>query len=252
MDTRPDFLSTIAAKVHVYRQPVDHLSESSITLAPKSGLGETPTVIKTDVLVYCTGWSPTSSIFSFHDASSYGLSISITDAELELQAKWKALEDAADSKVLSKFPHLGVPPTYRKIEPTFTPFRLFNAMVPPEDAQEHSIVFLGKMVVGNNFRTAEAQALWAVAYLDGQIEESTSTMEENVAMTVAWDRRRYLNKGNLGSWFYFDVVAYADMLLEQLDLSSHLQKGWYGNLMEPCFASDLKGLVQEYERKYSS
>ena len=73
-----------------------------------------------------------------------------------------------------------------------------------------------------------------------------------MAMTVAWDRRRYLNKGQLGSWFYFDVVAYADMLLEQLGLSSHRQKGWFGNLMDPCFASDLKGLVDEYKAKHRS
>ena len=189
-------------------------------------------------------------MFSSVQASSYGLSIPITQADLDVQARWKALEDEADPKVLSRFPHLGVPPLYRKVEPLHTPFRLFNAMIPPADAQDHSVAFLGKMVVGNNFRTAEVQALWAVAYLDGKIGKDMSTMEKTVAMTVAWDRRRYLNKGNLGSWFYFDVVAYADMLLEQLGLSSHLQKGWVGNLMEPCFASDLKGLVPEYKEKY--
>lgn len=249
MDTRPDFLSTIANKVHVYRQSVDHLSSDAIILAPREGSNKT-TTIQADVLVYCTGWSPISSIFSSHQASSYGLSLPVAEMAPEIQAKWKALEDAADTKVLAKFPHLGFPPKYRKIDSIHTPFRLFNATVPTTD-RDHSIIFLGKMVVGNNFRTAEAQALWAVAYLDGKIKETQTKMEENVAMTIAWDRRRYLNKGNLGSWFYFDVVAYADMLLEQLGLSSHLQKGWFGNLMDPCFASDLKGLAEEYKSKHS-
>ena len=73
-------------------------------------------------------------------------------------------------------------------------------------------------------------------------------MEREIAATVAWDRRRYLNKGELGSWFYFDVVDYADALLEQLGLSSHRQKGWKGNLVEPCFAADLKDIGKEYSR----
>ena len=107
------------------------------------------------------------------------------------------------------------------------------------------------MVVGNNFRTAEVQALWAVAYLDGRIKVDQSDAERDVATTVAWDRRRYLNKGQLGSWFYYDVVAYADMLLEQLGLTSHRRKGWFGNLMDPCFASDLQGLSGEYKARYA-
>ena len=251
VDTRPDLLSIIATKVHVYRQRIDHLTANSVILAPGNG-SDKPLTIQADVLVYCTGWSPTSSLFPPEEASYYGLSVPMAEADPKNQAKWRALEDAADPKVLSRFPHLGHPPTYRELEPMYTPFRLFNAMAPPVDATDHSIVFLGKMVVGNNFRTAEAQALWAVAYLDGKIDAKTSTMEDSVATTVAWDRRRYLNKGQLGSWFYFDVVAYADMLLEHLGLSSHRQKGWFGNLMDPCFASDLRGLVNEYKARHGS
>ena len=176
----------------------------------------------------------------------------MAEADPKTQAKWKALEDAVYPKVMSRFPHLGKPPSYRHLDPQYTPFRLFNAIAPPVDAADHSVVFVGKIVVGNNFRTAEAQALWAVAYLDGKIDTTGLKMEESVALTVAWDRRRYLNKGQMGSWFYFDVVAYADMLLEQLGLSSHRQKSWIGNLMDPCFASDLRGLVEEYKSRHGS
>ena len=109
------------------------------------------------------------------------------------------------------------------------------------------------MVVGNNFLTSEVQALWAVAYLDGRIEDlpSEGEIEREVAETVAWDRRRYLNKGELGSRFHYDVVDYADGLLEQLGLGSHRRrKGWIADLMDPCFAEDLKGLVDEYKGRY--
>lgn len=174
----------------------------------------------------------------------------LEDASPQTQARWQKLEKAADPVILSRFPTLEHPPAYHKIEPRETPFRLYKAMVPPAD-DAHSIVFLGRMVVGNNFRTAEAQALWAVAYLEGRIRDlpTLTQMELEVAETVAWDRRRYLNKGELGSWFYFDVVDYADALFEQLELSSHRQKGLIGNLVEPCFAADLESMVDEYKRK---
>lgn len=243
-------LSTIATKVHVYRQTIDHLSTNSVVISPKEGSEDKPLTIPADVLVYCTGWSAISSLFTKVEASQLGLPILMAEADPKLQAKWKALEDSAEPKVLARFPYIGNPPAYRRNKPTYTPVRLFKAIAPPADALHHSIVFLGKMVVGNNFRTAEAQALWTVAYLNGEIDVESSTMEEDVAMTVAWNRRRYLNKGQLGSWFYFDVVAYSDMLLEELGLSSHRQKGWFGNLLNPCFADDLKGLVDEYKVRH--
>lgn len=42
-------------------------------------------------------------------------------------------------------------------------------MVPLPDICFPSVVFLGKLLVGNNFRVAEAQALLAVAYLGCRI-----------------------------------------------------------------------------------
>lgn len=248
-----DFLSNIAKNVHVYRRNISHLSKTSITLHPgRSGITpdeEKPLTIPVDALVYCTGWSATSTLFPPREASKLGLAVPLKDADPETQAHWQHLEKAADPVILSRFPALSNPPTYRKIEPKETPFRLYKAMAPPAD-DSHSIVFLGKMVVGNNFRTAEAQALWAVAYLNGELRRppSQKQKETEVAETVAWDRRRYLNKGELGSWFYYDVVDYSDGLFEQLGLSSHRQKGWKRNLLEPCFAADMTSIGDEYKR----
>ena len=256
MANRPDFLSTLSTKVRIYRQDISHLSADSITLRSRSAsvAEEKSLTIPVDVLIYCTGWSPTTTLFTPDQASALGLSVSLDDIDPQTQRHWHNLEKAADQAILSRFPILRHPPEYRKIEPSRTPFRLYKAIAPLADVHStHSIVFLGKMVVGNNFFTAEAQALWAVAYLDGRIKNlpSQAQIEKEVAETVAWDRRRYLNKGELGSWFYYDVVDYSDALLEQLGLNSHRRgKGWIADLMDPCFAKDLKGLVEEYKGNY--
>ena len=253
---RPDFLSTLATKVQIYRQEISHLSKDSITLHPRPSAEKEPLTIPIDVLVYCTGWSASSTIFPQDQAGALGLSVPLDAIDSQTQKHWQTLEKAADPAILSRFPTLRHPPDYRKIEPAQTPFRLYKAMAPPLDVHStHSIVFLGKMVIGNNFFTAETQALWAVAYLDGRIRglPSQAQIEKEIAETVAWDRRRYLNKGELGSWFYYDVVDYSDALLEQLGLDSHRRgKGWIADLMDPCFAKDLKGIVEEYRKKYKT
>ncbi|KAI4258754.1 MAG: hypothetical protein LQ352_001062 [Teloschistes flavicans] len=255
---RPDFLSTLATKVKIYRRDISHVSADSITLQPRGNSltdGE-PLTIPVDVMVYCTGWSTVTTLLPSDQASNLGLSVPLGAAEPHTQKHWHNLEEAADAFVLLRFPSLRRPPAYHKTEPTQTPFRLYKAIAPPADVHStHSIVFLGKMVVGNNFRTAEVQALWALAYLDGRIKDlpSEGQVEREVAETVAWDRRRYLNKGESGCWFYYDVVDYADALLEQLGLDSHRKgKGWYRDLVDPCFASDLQGLTGEYIKKYMS
>lgn len=255
MANRPDFLSTLATNVRIYRQNISHLSADSVTLQPRSASNreEKPSTIPIDALVFCTGWSASTTLFPPQEASALGLSVPLDAIDSQTQYNWQMLEKAADAVILSRFPTLRHPPDYRKIKPTRTPFRLYNSIAPPTDVHStHSIVFLGKMVVGNSFCTAEAQALWTVAYLDGRIRNlpSQAQINKEIAETVAWDRRRYLNKGELGSWFYFDVVDYADALLEQLGLDSHRRKAWIGDLMDPFFASDLKDLGQEYKIKY--
>ena len=49
---------------------------------------------------------------------------------------------------------------------------------------------------------AEIQALWAVAHMNGKLSKKTEEeMEEDVALVIAWRRRRYLGDGHT---FLFD------------------------------------------------
>ena len=194
----------------------------------------------------CTGWLPHSQLFPTPVALDFGLPTPIADTNPNEIAAWETLEERADRNILARFPLLRHPPAYFKKKPSYTPCRLYKAMVPVGDIQDHSIIFLGKQIVGNNFRASEVQALWAVAYLDGNIPLQRQGMELEIAETVAWSRRRYLSKGDLGSWFYFDALDYTDMLLEQVGLRSHRSKGWLKDLFGPCRAADLKNLADEY------
>ena len=239
------------------------MTSNGIVLAPgTSGKEKTrPSVtLPTDVLVYCTGWESNNSLITTDSAMNLGLPTPISNQTSESKTRWKALENESDKAILTRFQSIAQPPAYRKMKPTQTPFRLYKSMVPVADEPDRSLIFLGRMVVGNNFRAAEAQALWAVSYLEGKLllikasEEKTNRqdairrmMEEDIAETVAWCRRRYLNKGETGAWFYFDVIDYTDMLLAQLGLTSHRRKGWWENLYSPCLAQDLKDLVSEFK-----
>lgn len=246
INQRPDFYSTIATRVHVYRQSIDHLSTDSITLSGDGASESKSQSLPLDVLVMCTGWLPHSQLFPTPVALDFGLPTPITDTTPKETAAWETLEERGDRNILARFPLLRSPPAYFKKKPSYTPCRLYKAMVPVGDIEDHSIIFLGKLIVGNNFRASEVQALWAVAYLDGNIPSQRQGMELEIAETVAWSRRRYLSKGDLGSWFYFDALDYTDMLLEQLGLRSHRSRGWLKDFFGPCRAADLKNLADEY------
>jgi hypothetical protein len=71
-------------------------------------------------------------------------------------------------------------------------------------------------------------------------------------MGIAWCRRRYLTKGALGHWLYFDLVPYTDALLEQLGLHSHRRKNMSKDFFSPCVAEDLKDLLGELREKQKS
>ena len=248
INQRADFFATIAERVHVYRRNIDHLSEHGITLAPKETAAESkPVEIPVDAIIYCTGWSTESSIFSEEMASHLGLRARLDEKSTSLPSRWQSLELAAEADVIARFPMLTQRPPHHRSEPSQSPFRLYKCIVPLSDARDRSLVCMGKMVVGNNFMAAEVQALWATAYLDGEIPCEEDAMAGDVAKTVAWNRRRYLNKGQLGSYFFLDSVAYTDMLLDQLGLSSHRPKGFWANLHETCFLSKYGSVLKEYK-----
>ncbi|OCK80243.1 flavin-binding monooxygenase-like protein-like protein [Lepidopterella palustris CBS 459.81] len=221
----------------VYRQDIECLKEREVILADG-------TSVKADVIVYATGWKHSSPYLDDSTAAELGLAAPISAEDPQEAAKWQELEQEADVQVLKQFRMLTHPPQYYRHDCNETPFRLYKSVIPVHD---HSIAFLGKVMLGNNFYNAEVQALYAVAALDGNISlPPAADMKREIAGVVAWCRRRYLTMGETGNWFYWDVVPYTDGLLKQLGLSSHRKKGWR-DLLKPALAPDLRGLIEEYK-----
>lgn len=245
INQRSDFWDTIATKVHVYRQDIVRLAENSVFLQEDE-------VKDIDAIVCATGWRPSyETFFDESLADDLGLPTPAKSTSSDTKAShWDAADEAAEAEVLQTFPRLAHPPPHKPHPPTLTPFRLYRNILPTNLEKYPGILFLGHLSIGNNFRTAEIQALWAVAHLSGIMKPPPQMeMERDVALTLAWCRKRYLSKGQLGNWFYFDLVPYTDTLLADVGLTSHLRHGWWGNWWRPCVAQDLDGLLEELREK---
>ncbi len=236
IDQRPDFWEVVAEKVNVYRSDITRLSETTIELRDGS-------LLAADVLVCATGWDSSLTFLSPQESARLGLPVLREQEEPEEALKWLRLESAACDEILRRFPSLADPPVHFARQMTTTPYRLYKGIAPLDD---RTIVFLGHIQVGNNFMAAECQALWATAYFDERLSlPSKTAMANQVALNNAWCRLRYLDKGQMGIWYYFDLVPYVDMLLGDIKLRSY-RRSWALNLMSPVTAKDLRHLHQEY------
>ncbi|KAI4134761.1 MAG: hypothetical protein LQ341_005972 [Variospora aurantia] len=214
---RADFWDTVGPNVQVHLEDITHLRAKHVCL--QSG-----TEVATDVLLCGTGWKPNS--FEFFSA-----------------------DDLADDEVLTRFPILAEPPKHHHKAIQATPYRLYNGIAPLDD---RSIAFVGHFNVGNFFKGAECQAIWATAYLDGNLElPSIESRQLTIARHIAWCKRRYLSNGELGNFLLHESNFYLDDLLQEVGLTSHL-RGWFSNWFRPGLARDLAGLRDEYVAKYSS
>lgn len=241
INQRDDFFDVIARNVNVLRQDIVRLTGDSMILA-------NDTRLHADAVVFATGWKVTPS--HIDDALAFSLGLPVQQAAKNNEPRLTdEVELEAANAVHARFPLLKHAPPHRQQHTSMTPSRLYKAMLPVSD---HSIVFLGRMMLGNHFRNAEVQALYAVAALDSRLQLPTKNdMRKDTAMVLAWNKQRYLQKGQLGMWFYFDMVPYTDMLLDQLGLKSHRRNYWK-DLFETCWARDLRGLVAEYKVKFST
>ena len=240
MAQHDDFWDTLAQNVHVYRNDVSKMKPQSIVL-------DDGFEVQADIILCGTGWKSDQPFFSKEQARQLGLPHSPEEDSSADADHWTSLLESADRKLLAKFPVLKSPPPFKEALAPTTTMRLYNCIAPLEDP---SIVFLGRAHLSNSFRTAEAQAIWATAYFDGNVKiPPLEQAQREVAYMNAFSRRRYPSHGAAGDFHFFELVWYTDKLLEQVGLKSH-RKAWWSDFVEPCLATDFKGVKDEYRSKY--
>ena len=239
---RADFWDTIAPNVRVYLGEISNVDKRRIRL--KNGQE-----IATDVLLCGTGWNKASfDFFEPDELVRLGLPHPFAVEPSVEAEKWQTLEKHADQEVLQQFPILRDPPKHPHRYFHETPYRLYNGIAPLTD---DSIAFIGYFSVANYFRGVECQAIWVTAFLDKQLTlPSVEDREKDIARVIAWCKRRYLSNGERGNFIPFDVNFYADKLLREVGLSTHL-KSWFRNYFIPGTSQDFAGLKSEYIAKYS-
>ncbi|KAF1998428.1 FAD/NAD(P)-binding domain-containing protein [Amniculicola lignicola CBS 123094] len=239
VNQRADFYDTIATKVKVHRQNIDHIDLYSVELTDGTSL-------EADAIIYATGWRDATPYLSPSAAYALGVAADPAGIDPAREQVWITFEKAAESQVVKRFPILAHPPPCYKPERKESPFRLYKGILPIRD---RSIAFLGKTELANHTYNAEIQSLFAVAALDGTLKlPEEDDMESDIALVRAWQTKRYPAKGGSGKWFWFDIVPYSDALLEELGLKSHRTRG-LGGMFKPTLAQDLKGLIGEYKGK---
>lgn len=158
--------------------------------------------------------------------------------------RWAWAVNTADRRVLDQFPSLARSAPVADQEAT--PYRLFSGIAALED---RSIAFVGHIQTKTNFRVAECQALWAVAYLDQQLTlPSRTEMIDDIALLNALSRRRYPKSGQMGNSYHSDSVGYTDKLLRGVSMSLSWKKGRLAKLRDSSPTSDLQQIRAEYIR----
>ena len=239
-----DFWDLVSQKVNIYRSDLSGTAADSIIL--KDGRE-----VRTDILVCGTGWTASYPFFSSKQNTELGLPHDPCEDSKEERQGWNDLMDAADQKIMEQYPILAAPPPDCKpiSGASLTPARLYHGIASLKDT---SIIFLGRARMSNNFRGAEAQAIWATAYWDEHVTiPPFEQAQREVAYMNAFSRRRYPSRGIDGVNFHTDLISYTDQLLCEAGLTSH-RKGWREDSDEPCLASDFKDCKDEYMAKYGS
>ncbi|WEW59891.1 hypothetical protein PRK78_005372 [Emydomyces testavorans] len=237
-------------KIRVHVADITHLSPKTVHLV---GGG----IIKTDVLISCTGWKAFPAIKFLPEGidkqiglphKSFDVNEFALDADTEILARFPRLQQ----QPVVKNPYGGVP-RERSHRNDHEPFRLYRHMVPPAFIHDRSIGFAGMITNFSIWLCAQTQALWLTAYLEGRLrlETSSPTFEED----LRWDT---IFHSQFGKWrypygsqqhpdFVFDVLPYVDWILRDLGLRVHRKSGWFAEWFEPYGPADYRGLIEEWK-----
>ena len=242
--------------------------------------------LKTDALIFSTGWKHLPAI-DFHpkgSARELGLPHNIP-----LPADEDALVKEADDYILRNFPRLASQPQMnKKYKPLAgdestksldQPFRLYRFMIPPAYVNDRSIAYIGMIMSIHTSPIAQAQALWLTAYFSNGLSHDRIERRRRVSnpkvcekiniaggplaqsprpFDVESVRYETILHSQFGKWRYpggygkrypdvaFDGIPYIDMLLRDLGVQWQRKSNWFRELFSPYGPKDYKGLIDEW------
>ncbi|PVF91749.1 FAD/NAD(P)-binding domain-containing protein [Serendipita vermifera] len=208
------------------------------------------TVLDTDMLVQATGWRTVIPIFSEEDSLALGLPVGISrlsSLDPTIQYPSESSQKATDL-VLEKFPRLAKPPMPPRT-PTYTQHRLYRFMVPLSlvKAQDRSLVFVGRLGGIGTSIINDVMALWAVAWLTGEmkVERSMEEMEREVDLYNAYIRRRYLDTGKHPQLLIYEWPSVIHTMMKELNVPLPQKSVW-----KPWLPADYSGIVDKWKRAH--
>ncbi|KAI5808008.1 putative monooxygenase [Peziza echinospora] len=208
--------------------------------------------LPSDFVLLCTGWRDElhKSMFGPADWTRLGLPY-FDESDSIFESVWGLHERKAESAIDKLFPILANPPALATpITPNRNVWRQYRRMVPPSLAAkgENSIVFLGQIYLMQTMFHAEVQALWAVAYLLGNIAvPEIDDMRKEIAQWNVWTRKRYLHRGNTMPYAIYDQIACCDRLLGDLGVSTKRRSNWFSEHFLPRGPRHYTGMFDEYQ-----
>ncbi|KXS98404.1 hypothetical protein AC578_4688 [Pseudocercospora eumusae] len=199
--------------IKVHRSTIKRLTTGAVEL-------EKGVSLPSDAVVFATGWQANHNIFPAHTRASLGLPSPSTDlVPSPDEQRWSALRSRADQNIIQELPILSrSPPGWETC--SSSDYRLYRFIIPvSKEYADRSIAYIGFLRNTGLPIVLEAQALWATAYLSGELDIPDETARELEAVrTSAWIRRRYVCGRKvpfaLVDWFPSpkEILAFGDLL----------------------------------------
>lgn len=235
-------------RITVHEADIDHLSPGIIHL--QGGRS-----VLADSLIYSSGWKHLPDIRFLPEG--LGARMGLPD-----QVPLGDLEAKADDYILQQFPLFeegksskGLKAEDKNGDASET-WRLYRFMVPPELVGDKNIGVVGAISSLMHPVCAQAQALWLVAYFNGNLLAQPATsggipsgrVWEDTMIHSQFPRWRYPGgHGDRYPVLFFDGIPYVDLLLDDLGLPVRRKSNIFAEIFQPYGPSDYRNLVEEWK-----
>ncbi|KAL8852237.1 MAG: hypothetical protein Q9221_002839 [Calogaya cf. arnoldii] len=202
------------------------------------------TVLKTDCVILCTGWTHNLGTFKEELREQCGL-----PSKADHSIKWQKLDAQAEDKANQLLPSLADPPDTVVPSTERRPWRLYRRLDSPAMAAQgdRSFFFPGQICSVYTPLVAEFQALWGVPWMLGWLQlPGQKQMEEEVSLWNACTGKRYLEQGRKHSYSIYDYLAYIDTLAKDRGNKTNRKSNQITEMFASYRPRDYNGLTDEY------